>query len=702
MSVDGQHPSRAPMSLDGHTHPHDDHPSVSSGLPSDAYSRPSLSLSSSTSISPPPDRDDKRSSYTGSLTAKPFTPSVAGGGGGGPSQAALAAGADYISLSEQPEAPPLVDASFDEDVLRALCTLDCSVPLMTDRLKQDLAATKEVAGFLKRRAAVEDEYGRKLLKTARSTAESYALSDGKAGSFVNAWSQCLRIHERMGENRVRYASRLREMADDLGKLSAETERARQTHKDAAESAEADLRASEQSTEKAKLRLDGSADELERLLLAKEGESAKDGVQIRPPGAGGTGKRALGKATALLKGRGPAAIQRQEEDVRTRLNANGVSYNKSMEDTQKRRQEYFGFHLPRTLRALKEASDEIDLGTQYHLQRYAFLTESIVMADGQILAPTTNTIGKDGKEEDNTGLQAALAALDYRADFRVYMQNYAYAHGGTAKGPRRTGPEHEGFLPPLPQHVPSPRTALPTNGFPPPPTSASSTTTPLPPPPPLQIPPRATFGIPLSSQLLRDNAEIPPILIKLTSFIEKYGLLSQGIYRLSGTMSKINKLKGLLDEGLDKVDLDREEWKGDVNNVASAAKAWFRELPEGVMTDALRLGFLDAAAIENDRLRHIRLHERINDLPDANYATLKFFLGHLSRIAQHADANQMSVGNLAIVFGPTLFGSPAGAGQGSGGGGELVLQNKAIETILEHYADIFIDEGEAEQPGPAVP
>lgn len=33
-------------------------------------------------------------------------------------------------------------------------------------------------------------------------------------------------------------------------------------------------------------------------------------------------------------------------------------------------------------------------------------------------------------------------------------------------------------------------------------------------------------------------------------------------------------------------------------------------------------------IENDRLRHIRLHERVNDLPDPNYATLKYFLGHL--------------------------------------------------------------------------
>ena len=90
---------------------------------------------------------------------------------------------------------------------------------------------------------------------------------------------------------------------------------------------------------------------------------------------------------------------------------------------------------------------------------------------------------------------------------------------------------------------------------------------------------------------------------------------------------------------------------------------------------------------------------MNDLPDANYATLKFFLGayspslvhstvlwysfdragHLSRIAQHADANQMSVSNLAIVFGPTLFLVPAGQPQGSGGE-KLPFQNKVRSQL----------------------
>lgn len=75
--------------------------------------------------------------------------------------------------------------------------------------------------------------------------------------------------------------------------------------------------------------------------------------------------------------------------------------------------------------------------------------------------------------------------------------------------------------------------------------------------------------------------------------------------------------------------------------------WLRELPDPLLTFNLHLGFIEAASkpcltlaersktefgleIENDRLRHIRLHERVNDLPDPNYATLKFFLGHLHR------------------------------------------------------------------------
>ena len=62
------------------------------------------------------------------------------------------------------------------------------------------------------------------------------------------------------------------------------------------------------TEKSKGRFDLTAEELERILLQKEGESFKDtGVHGRSPG----GKRVIGKAVAkgglLLKGKNPGNV-----------------------------------------------------------------------------------------------------------------------------------------------------------------------------------------------------------------------------------------------------------------------------------------------------------------------------------------------------------------------------------------------------------
>ena len=51
----------------------------------------------------------------------------------------------------------------------------------------------------------------------------------------------------------------------------------------------------------------------------------------------------------------------------------------------------------------------------------------------------------GTVEDAVGLKALYESIDNRADFKIYMQNYAYAHGGASRGPRREGPAEEGFV-----------------------------------------------------------------------------------------------------------------------------------------------------------------------------------------------------------------------------------------------------------------
>ena len=113
------------------------------------------------------------------------------------------------------------------------------------------------------------------------------------------------------------------------------------------------------------------DELARILLQKEGEPAKDSVvQSRTPAGG---KRAIGKAVAkgglLLKGKNPGnvhpftslrglmmtilhphlQIQRQEDDIRARVQVSSQAYHKSVQETQALRQEYFNLRLPQLLR-----------------------------------------------------------------------------------------------------------------------------------------------------------------------------------------------------------------------------------------------------------------------------------------------------------------------------------------------------------------
>ncbi|GJJ11509.1 hypothetical protein Clacol_005742 [Clathrus columnatus] len=552
--------------------------------------------------------------------------------------------------------------TFDDNILRALCDLD------------------EAAVFLKKRSVIEEEYSKNMQKLARTSLEVYSVNDGKAGTFVNAWQASMRIHEVIAENRFRFAQRLGDISEELNSLSKQVDKNRKEIKDTASRHERALVDAEVTLEKAKQRQDQLAEELERLLVQKEGESYKDtGVQnARSPG----GKRAIGKAVAkgglLLKGKNPANLQRQEDDVRTRVSSASTVMAKAMQDTQQIRQEYFNFQLPRILRNLKNCADEIDNGLQYHLGRYAFLFESLLQNDGSTLAPL---------DTEALGLRSAVEIIDNRGDFRVYMQNYAVAHATSGQRvPRREGPWQEGFVQLQQQQLLQAHNnntneklpAVPPQGL----QSQNSNNTDS---PALQIPEKLspTFGIDLAEQLIRDGVDLPKVMEKCCQTIEKWGLRSKGIYRLSGTYSKIQQLKEKLDRDIDSVDLDDPEWTSDINIVASVLKQWFRELPEPLLTNKLHQGFIEAAKLEVSRARQIRLHERVNDLPDANYATLK--------ITKYEAENQMSISNLAIVFGPTLFGSISGS-NGATGMADTTWQNKAIETILEHYMDIFVEEG----------
>jgi hypothetical protein len=68
------------------------------------------------------------------------------------------------------------------------------------------------------------------------------------------------------------------------------------------------------------------------------------------------------------------------------------------------------------------------------------------------------------------------------------------------------------------------------------------------------------------------------------------------------------------------------------------------------------------------------------------------------VVQHQVHNNMDIKNIAIVFAPSLFGAPGipnvmplANGTNPGTIQDVGLQQKAIETILEHFVDIFVED-----------
>ena len=66
----------------------------------------------------------------------------------------------------------------------------------------------------------------------------------------------------------------------------------------------------------------------------------------------------------------------------------------------------------------------------------------------------------------------------------------------------------------------------------------------------------------------------------------------------------------------------ENFFHDINSVTSVLKAFFRELPDPLLTRLLYQEFIHASQIENDVNRRCTIHGIINRLPDPNYATFR--------------------------------------------------------------------------------
>lgn len=164
--------------------------------------------------------------------------------------------------------------------------------------------------------------------------------------------------------------------------------------------------------------------------------------------------------------------------------------------------------------------------------------------------------------------------------------------------------------------------------------------------------RPSFGVSLEELFNRDESPVPILVYQCMQAVELFGLDVEGIYRLSGISSLVNKLRDAFNQNAHSPNLDFRNpanFYHDVNSVATLLKQFFRDLPEPLFTRHAYEQFIDAAKVDDENGRRDALHQLINELPDPNYATLRALVLHLHRVTQHESRNRMGSSNLAICF-----------------------------------------------------
>ncbi|XP_063741561.1 rho GTPase-activating protein 12-like isoform X2 [Eleginops maclovinus] len=192
-----------------------------------------------------------------------------------------------------------------------------------------------------------------------------------------------------------------------------------------------------------------------------------------------------------------------------------------------------------------------------------------------------------------------------------------------------------------------------------------------------------FGCTLSSLCQRENATVPIFVKMCIDHVENNGLCVDGLYRVSGNLAIIQKLRFAINHD-EKVNLSDSKWE-DFHVITGALKMYFRELPEPLFTYAFFHDFVSAIKSPDYKQRVQSIKDLVRQLPVCNHDTMQTLFKHLRKVIDHGEENRMTTQSVAIVFGPTLLRPEKETWNIAV---HMVYQNQIVELILLEYENIF--------------
>uniref|UniRef100_A0A3B3UK25 Rho GTPase activating protein 27 n=1 Tax=Poecilia latipinna TaxID=48699 RepID=A0A3B3UK25_9TELE len=179
-----------------------------------------------------------------------------------------------------------------------------------------------------------------------------------------------------------------------------------------------------------------------------------------------------------------------------------------------------------------------------------------------------------------------------------------------------------------------------------------------------------FGCHLHTLCAHERTTVPSFVDKCIKAVERRGLDIDGLYRVSGNLAVIQKLRFKADHG-EELDLEDGQWE-DVHVITGALKLFFRELPEPLFP----FSHFNEFKYNLFKLQFTQTH---------CFVSLSLSLSLNDRVIEYGEDNRMTVQNVAIVFGPTLLRPETETANITM---HMVFQNQIVEFILNEYSRLF--------------
>ncbi|XP_069564978.1 rho GTPase-activating protein 12a isoform X6 [Brachyistius frenatus] len=192
-----------------------------------------------------------------------------------------------------------------------------------------------------------------------------------------------------------------------------------------------------------------------------------------------------------------------------------------------------------------------------------------------------------------------------------------------------------------------------------------------------------FGCSLSSLCHQESSSVPDFVRMCIDHVENNGLCVDGLYRVSGNLAVIQKLRFAVNHD-EKVNLSDGKWE-DIHVTTGALKMYFRELPEPLFSYVLFHDFIGSIKLPDYKQRVQSIKDLVRQLPKPNHDTMQALFKHLRKVIDHGEENRMTTQSVAIVFGPTLLRPETETWNMAV---HMVYQNQIVELILLEYENIF--------------